>query len=202
MLVLWTALASADDGGEGVGKGVALSVGTGPRPISTATLGLTGLGARVLFPAGGVVPWVGLQATRAGVATFDDGERDDRYETAATALHGSAGVRIDLTERRAKNVAPYVTVGALAGRAAIVSTDVADDYRYVVGTTTVAGLAGFGLDGFVTKHLSIGGELGAFAGQSFGRDKEIDEGDVEKGDEKVTTTILSSFTGLMITVWR
>ncbi len=91
---------------------------------------------------------------------------------------------------------------ALAGRAAIVSTDVADDYRYVVGTTTVAGLAGFGLDGFVTKHLSIGGELGAFAGQSFGRDKEIDEGDVEKGDEKVTTTILSSFTGLMITVWR
>lgn len=201
MLGWWLAAAEAADE-EPVGDGVALSVGTGPRPLSQVTLGLTGLGARVLLPGTTLSPWVGLQATRAAVSAFDQGERDDRYTSSASAVHGSLGLRWDLTERKARSVSPYVIAGALAGRAAVASRDVADDQKYVSATTTVAGTAGLGFDGFLSRHVSLGGELGAIGGVSSGSSASVDGGNKDRDDEKVQTTVLTSFTGVMLTVWR
>jgi hypothetical protein len=198
---LWTAITWAADG-EPVGDGFALSVGTGPRPISTATLGLTGLGARAMFPVGRAVPWVGLQVSSVGVASFDDGERSDRFVTRASSVHGSGGLRFDLADRTARSVSSYALVGVMAGRATGASVDVADDYVYKSYTTTVLGLAGLGVDGFVSKHLSIGGELGVLGGKSYGNSLEVENGNPGESDGKAETTVFSSFTGLMLTVWR
>lgn len=178
----------------------ALSVGTGPRPLNTLTLGLTGLGVRAMLPLGRAVPYVGLAASSVSVADYEEGDRDARYVSHVSTVHVSPGLRVDLAERGQDTVVlPFVTVGALAGRAQV-RTGYADDQGEdwdVVGTTTLGGLAGIGVDAFVTRHLSIGAELGAMGALSLGSSRFA--GEVY---DQVDTTVLSSFTSLQATVWR
>lgn len=208
VLVLgWTRAASAEEPPEPAADDgespYALSVGTGPRPLNTLTLGLTGLGARLMFPSHATTfPWVGLSANSFSGSDFDPGLRSRRRVSGASAVHVSGGIRHDFTERKARAVVPYLTVGGLAGYGGTRGGTPAGDDWYKVGTSTVAVLAGFGFDGFLTPHLSLGAELGGMGAYSEGSSRDVENGNVDNRYSKTVTTVLTSFTSAQITVWR
>src|SRR5687768_13830306 len=97
LLLLPSALAADGDddgGGSAADSRFALSVGTGPRPLNTLTFGLTGLAGRIALPVGRAVPWLGLSVQSFSGADFEEGEREDRYVSTASSLHGSLGIRV------------------------------------------------------------------------------------------------------------
>jgi hypothetical protein len=176
----------------------ALSIGTGPRPLDTLTLGLTGLGARAMLPLGRAIPFVGLSASSVTIADFNDGRRSERFISRVSSIHVSPGVRVDLATRGDDTVVlPYVAIGGLVGRAAVASGFADDDQLDAIGTTSFGLLGGLGFDGFVTRHLSLGAELGVMGALSLGASRF--DGDVE---DRFDTTVLTSFTSLQATVWR
>lgn len=182
---------------------IGFSAGTGPRPLQSLTLGLTGLGARMLIPAGEVVvPYVGVAATLGSVASFEEGSRNEAFVTGGSAVHGSAGVRFDLAERQAGHLVPYVLTGALVGRVSGWTTDKGGDSRDATGSTTFGGLAGLGLDAFVARPVSVGAEVGGFGAVSTASSKFRDGSVSGKDEEVLSTTLVTTFTSVMLTVWR
>lgn len=200
VLVPLAAMAFADDVApdEPAADGhFALSVGTGPRPLNTLTFGLTGLAARAGFPVGRVVPFASL-----AVHSVSGANTEDDRATRLGSTHLSAGLRVDLDERRAKGVVPYVLGAALGGRAGARTGSPSDDDWFGSGTFTLAMMAGVGLDGFVTRHLSLGAELGGLGAISNGGGREIADGRVDDEYGEFDTTVLTTFTALQVTVWR
>lgn len=179
-----------------LGVPFALSVGTGPRPLNSLTLGLTGLAARALFPSEVVTPFVGLSITLGSVAAFDDGDREDAEVTGLTALSLSGGIRYDLVEHDETFVVPYLIAGLHGTR---LGARVGEPGAFDRAAFNEVGLfSSLGLDGFVTPHLSLGAEIGGFVAFEFGSDRDED-GDVNTRHQVV---FLTATTALQVTVWR
>ncbi len=180
-----------------------LSVGTGPRPFQALTLGLTGLGARVFVPTTSrVTPWLGASATVAKASSFDEGFQSDAVVVGASAVHASGGIRADTRDPADHMLIPYVLVGGLAGRVSVWEKYKEFEERFSSGSTSFGLFAGLGLDAFLTPDLSIGGEFGGFGAVSTGSSKTVFAGSKDKGDALVGTTVITTYSSLMITVWR
>lgn len=169
----------------------ALSVGTGPRPLNTLTLGLTGMGARILFPEEGVYPWFGGAYNALSVSS---GEGDGRYVTALTTWTLNAGVRAPLGKGpRFQGVDPYLGVGAFVNRTGARDGEPADNDWYRTNGVTLGATAAFGLEGYLTPHLSVGLELGGSGGWFSGGAED---------DTLFDVLAISTLSAAQLTVWR
>jgi hypothetical protein len=191
-------------GAEGVGgveRTVALSLGTGPLPVDTLTLGLTGLAARVMFPKGTLVPFAGLAYDTGRLSTTSNGGGDSsKYRTGATAVTLSGGARIDGGARLSGDVIPYFLAAGMLSHGSVKNGEVdPDESLEETGITAVGALAGFGLDGFVTSHLSLGAELGGAVFTAWGKTKYDGGG---ANDDEHDEGLVSAYTALQLTVWR
>lgn len=174
---------------------LAISVGTGPMPLDDLTLGLSGLGGRIMVPFGSVVPFVGLGHAGATTASWSEGDEEDRYQVSLAATSVSGGVRYSLTPDH-KGVVPYGAACLNLMYGAIAAGQVDD--QGTVDAFGAGALFGVGLDGFLTEHLSIGAEFGAqgawWSGGS--HDSDGDPGSFFGGTE------FSIYTAAAVTVWR
>ncbi len=171
--------------------GYALSVGTGPRPLNTLSLGLTGMGARFLVPGSGIYPWFGVAYHSFTLTEGDDD--DDRWVSSASTWTVSAGVRGPLGGgTRYEGVDPYATVGVFANRVGLRSGDPDEDWDRTNGMT-FGTTAAFGLEGHLNRHLSVGLEIGATAGHFTG-------GNEDSGTSRAL--VVTSLSAAQLTVWK
>jgi hypothetical protein len=170
----------------------ALSVGTGPRPLNTATLGLTGLGARILLPAEGLYPWLGAAYNAGSVSTGSD---VDRYVTRVSTWTLSAGVRGAVGKGpQFVGVDPYLCAGVFVNRAGTHSGYPSDEeWDSTASGVTLGSTVAFGLEGYLTPHLSVGVELGGSGGWFTGAIEDEPEN---------RALVLSTLSAAQITVWR
>lgn len=166
---------------------IALSVGTGPRPLNTLTGGLTGMGARILFPGTSVFPWVGAAYH---LVSSREEYRDDPYVTNLSTATVSLGIRGELGEGDFTGVDPYVIAGIFGNRAGVRSGDGRFEDRSSVLTLGVT--AAFGLEGFLTEHLSVGVEVGGTVGRGTGMGEASD----------TTGWGVSTLSAAQLTVWK
>lgn len=166
---------------------LALSVGTGPRPLNTLTGGLSGMGARILLPGTSIFPWFGGAYH---MLSSREAYRDDAFVTNLSAATVSLGVRGELGGDDFAGVDPYVVAGLFGSRAGYRSGDHRFEERSSV--LTVGATAAFGLEGFLTEHLSVGAEIGGTVGRATGIG--------EAGD--ASGWALSTLSAAQLTVWR
>ena len=211
--VPWVIFGSKPEpGAEGVGgteRTIALSMGTGPLPLNTLTLGLSGLAARVMFPKGTLVPFVSL-ALNSGKATEDDGGGLGKSFNGATTVTASGGIRVDGGARLKGVAIPYGIGAAMLSHATLKDGQVDPDALDKTGMTVAGLMGGFGMDGFVTSHLSFGAELGGTAITAFGKTSPYQDplatttssSGLPASDPEHDEGFLSVYTALQMTVWR
>lgn len=172
----------------------ALSVGTGPQPLNTLTLGLTGAGARLLLPGQRVSPYFGAGVTSASVGSWSEGDYGARYVTRGTTANLTVGLRVDARQPE-DDLVPYGAFAVLGNWTSAKSgTARALDGENGFGG---GGYAALGLDGFLTPHFSIGAELGAMGVYWAGANEYDGNVDTHTG-----VLVLTSAATLQATVWR
>jgi hypothetical protein len=175
----------------------AFSVGTGPRPINTASLNAAGLGTRVLFPTGRTMPFGSVSLIAGSAADWNDGDRDERYTTRLASLSLSGGYRQDMADRKEGALVPYLLGGGVLTYSRTADGSVDDDLWKSAGKG-IGLMGGGGLDTFITSHFSLGLELGAAAVfyRHTMKDKDGDPNDY------AGVTVLSTTSAIQATVWR
>jgi len=178
------------------GKGVGLSVGTGPQPIDRFTLGLLGLGGRViLVNEKRFDPVIGFSHTSARLSSFPEDSFGDRDFTRLGTTTGFFGVRGGGAPRADAGVVAYGIGGGLLTRQAVGNGEPGEVAR--AGGTGLGGLAGLGLDAFLAPGLSVGAELGGLGVFYLGGSRF--DGSVE---DRISGLVLSSFAAVQVTVWK
>jgi len=178
------------------GKGIGLSVGTGPRPLDTLTLGLLGLGGRlILVNDKKLDPVLGLSHTSAVLSDFPESSFGDRSFTRLGTTTGFFGLRGGTPPPDDTGVLAYGIGGAMLTRQAIGSGEPGEVMH--VGGLGIGGLAGFGLDAFLATGLSVGAELGGLGVFYLGGSRF--DGSVEG---QFSGLALSSYASVQVTVWK
>jgi hypothetical protein len=188
------ALATAAEQPKG---GLALSIGTGPMPLDTLTLGLGGLGARVMFPgAGRAYPYANLAHTSVSTVVGDEDEdKGDLQRVSLSVSSIGGGLRVDLRDRGV-DLLPYVAGGGVFSTYGVKSGTKSGDFdvtRALGGQFT----GGVGLDAFLIPVLSIGAEVGGI-GMIYNGKSSYQE-DVY-GTHKVSG--FGTYAAVSATVWR
>lgn len=171
-----------------------LSVGTGPQPLNTLTLGLTGLAGRVLVPTGPGALFVSFGHTSFRGSNFPEQGFADRDFTRAATTTGMLGYRGGKPPEAPKVVA-YGVGGLLVNRAAVSNGDTSD--KQTSGVWSAGGLLGVGADGYLDPAVSVGVELGGIAGVAQGGTRFRGE-----TEDKFSGLGLSTFASAQLTVWR
>jgi len=186
----------APDTSASSGKSIALSVGTGPRPLDTLTFGLIGLGARVILVNDRKFdPVFGFSHTSGGVSNFPEESFDDRFFTRVGSTSGFLGLKGGTAPPDDTGVMAYGIVCGMMTRQAIGNGEPGDVFHS--GGWGVGAQGGFGLDGFLAPGLSVGAEVGGIGivymgGSNF-------EGDV---DDQFTALAMTSYASAQVTVWK
>lgn len=176
-------------------RGLAISVGTGPQPLDTITLGITGLGARVLLPAGkGRIVLSGGHTSARGSSFPDTGFADrDFFRLGGTTV--LAGYRGGSPPDEAA-VVPYGIGGPMLMRGVTGEGSPGNDV-FRNSLWAVGALVGVGVDGFVNRHVSAGVELGGLGGIALGGNRWRGE-----SDDQFSGFALSTYASAQLTVWK
>jgi len=177
-------------------KSVALSVGTGPQPLDTLTLGLLGLGGRVILVNDKRFdPVIGFSHTSGGVSDFPESGFSDRTFTRLGTTTGFIGLKGGTPPKDDSGVLAYGIGGAMLTKQGIATGQQGDAFH--TGGLGIGVLGGFGLDAFLGKGISAGAELGGLGFTYFGSSRF--DGTVEG---RVTGLALSSYASVQVTVWK
>ena len=196
--VTTSALADDDAPAEtsGSGKSIAISVGTGPRPLDTLTFGLTGLGARVILVNDKKFdPILGFSHTSGGVSNFPESSFGDRFFTRVGTTTGFLGLRGGTAPPEGSGVMAYGVVGGMVTRQAVGNGEPNDVFH--VGGWGIGGQGGFGLDGFLAEGLSVGAEIGGIGILYQGGSQFAGE-----TDDKFSGLAMTSYASVQVTVWK
>jgi hypothetical protein len=178
------------------GKNIALSVGTGPRPLDTLTLGLTGLGGRlILVDEAKLDTVIGFSHTSGRVSSFPEDSFGDRFFTRVGTTTAFVGMRGGSKPLGDTEVMAYGIGGALLTRQVSGGGEPNDVFHS--GGYGLGGVGGFGLDGFLAPGLSVGAELGGIAIYYMGGNRFDGTSEIE-----FSGFGLSSYASLQVTVWK
>lgn len=178
-------------------RGIAIGVGTGPQPIQTLTLGLTGLAGRILVPAGSGSFVVSGGHTSLRTADFQPDGFADRSFTRIGGTNVALGYRGGSPPAKPK-VVPYGVGLAMVTRANTNNGDAGRPERnWGTGLWALGAMAGVGADAFVNPSVSAGVEVGGLGTYALGGERW--RGEV---DDKFSAFGLSTYASAQLTVWK